>query len=227
VSSIASRIGSVRERIGAAAARSGRAGEEVRLVAVTKGVDVARIEQAIAAGVTDIGENRVQEARSKRAVISAPVRWHMLGHVQTNKSTAVASIFDVVHSIDSLRVMDALAHRRATDHEPITALIEVELTGLPRRTGAHVDDVEALVLAASSPGGLQVVGLMTIAPPADAPEASRVYFQRLRSVRDRVERLTGHPLPQLSMGMSDDFEVGVEEGATLVRVGRAIFGERD
>ena len=213
----------VRARIASAAARTGRTPSDVRLVAVTKGVDVARIEAAIAADVTDIGENRVQEAATKHDRVRAAATWHLIGHLQTNKAARASAIFDVVHSVDSERVARALALHRPADRDPLAVLIEVELTGQPSRAGVREDDAETLVRSLLGLPGIHLVGLMTIAPQVTDPEQARPAFVRLRQLRDRVEQASGWPLPELSMGMSEDFEVAVEEGATMVRIGRAIF----
>jgi PLP dependent protein len=220
------RLGLVRERIVAAAERAQRDPRGVRLIAVSKGVDAQRIDAALAAGVTDIGENRVQEAEVKQAAVSRPATWHMLGHVQRNKASKVAALFDVVHSVDSERLLTALAERRDAARAPLTALIEVELTGIDTRSGVSEQEVAPLLRSAETASGLRVVGLMTIAPPGESGEAARPFFERLRLLRDSVQAATGRPLPELSMGMSDDFEVAVEEGATMVRIGRAVFGAR-
>jgi pyridoxal phosphate enzyme (YggS family) len=217
-------VAAVRERIQAAASRAGRDPGSISLVAVSKGVDVAAIEAAIAAGITDIGENRVQEAARKHAELHAAVRWHMVGHVQTNKARRAAEVFDTVHSVDTVRVALALATGRPQRLAPLEALLEVELTGIAGRTGAPPAGLAALAREVSRMAGLRVAGLMTIAAPGAGPEAARPWFARLRTLRDETEQATGMALPQLSMGMSDDFDVAVEEGATIVRVGRAIFG---
>jgi pyridoxal phosphate enzyme (YggS family) len=222
----AARLAGVRERISAAAGRAGRGASDVRLIAVTKGVDPSRIEEVIAAGVGDIGENRAQEARRKRDAVLRPATWHMLGHVQSNKAAAVADLFDVVHSIDSDRILRMLADRRSPAHAPLTVLIEVELTGIPGRSGVSETALPSLVRSAEGVSNVNLAGLMTIAPPVQYAADARPFFQRLRRLRDSAQESTGRALPELSMGMSDDFEVAVEEGATLVRIGRAIFGAR-
>ena len=216
----------VRARIEAAAVRASRDPSSVRLIAVTKNVEPARIAAAIAAGVTDIGENRVQEAAAKRPLMTSPALWHLIGHLQTNKARRAAEIFDAVHSIDSERVARALATHRDLERDPLPVLVEVELTGIGGRSGVAAGAVEALVRAIAGMPAIHLVGLMTIAPPLPEPEAARPYFVRLRELRDRVEQACSWALPELSMGMSGDFEVAVEEGATMVRVGRAIFGDR-
>src|SRR5438105_2579280 len=220
---VAASLEEVRARIARAAERAARNPEDVRLVAVTKGVDVSRIEAAIAAGVTDIGENRVQEARGKHAQVRSAVTWHLVGHLQTNKAAQAAAIFDAVHSVDSERMARALAERRPTERDPMAALIEVELTGQAGRSGVTADGAESLVRAVVGLPGIHLMGLMTVAPQVADPDEARPTFMRLKQLRDRLEHACGWPLPELSMGMSSDFEVGVEEGATMVRIGRAIF----
>jgi len=216
----------VRGRIAAAAARSGREPASVRLVAVTKGTPAKRVDEAIAAGATDVGENRVQEAEDKQPLVTGAARWHLIGHLQTNKAGRAAQLFDVVHSIDSRRVAAALAAHRPAGRDPLTVLVEVELTGLASRYGVAEADVEGLVHELVNVPSMHLMGLMTIAPQVEDPEAARPYFERLRRLRDHMQHVSGWALPELSMGMSDDFEVAIEEGATMVRVGRAIFGER-
>ncbi len=220
---VAVRIEGVRARIAAAAERAERDPEDVLLVAVTKGTAAANVNAAIAAGITDIGENRVQEASDKQQLIAGNVRWHLIGHLQTNKASRAARLFDVVHSVDSRRVADALSANRPRDRDPLIVLLEVELTGIPTRFGVAEADVEGVIQELVNVPSIHVMGLMTIAPHLEDAEGARPYFARLRHLRDHVEHVTGWALPELSMGMSDDFEVAVEEGATMVRVGRAIF----
>jgi PLP dependent protein len=215
----------VRQRIGDAAHRAGRDPTVVRLVAVTKGVDVDRIAGVIAAGVADIGENRVQEAAQKFDQLPRDVTRHLIGHLQTNKARLAAELFDIVHSVDSERVATALAQHRPANAASLAVLIEVELTGIPGRSGVRDEEVEPLAQTIAGISGFELVGLMTIAPPGESPEASRLYFTRLREIRDRIQQSSGIELRELSMGMSDDFEVAIEEGATMVRIGRALFVE--
>lgn len=213
----------VRQRIAIAAERAGRDPATVRLIAVTKGVDAARVDEAIAAGARDIGENRVQEASAKRAQVGGAATWHLIGHLQTNKARRAAGIFDVVHSVDSERIARALSADRSAAR-PIAVLIEVELTGIAGRTGARPDAVAELARGMAAMEDLQLKGLMTIAPPVADPSEAKPFFSRLRSLRDELGHDLGLPLPELSMGMSRDFEAAVEEGATMVRLGTALFG---
>jgi PLP dependent protein len=222
---VARAVAEARRRIAEAAERAGR-GPAVRLVAVSKTVAPERVAEAVAAGVTDLGENRVQEAVAKRPMLPETVRWHMLGHLQTNKASRAAGVFAVVHSVDSVRVAEVLAARRPPGLGDLEALLEVELTGLPGHTGFRPDELDGAVGAIGALEGLRLRGLMTMAPPVEDPEQARPTFTRLRRLRDELEQRCGQALPELSMGMSGDFEVAVEEGATLVRLGRVIFGER-
>jgi pyridoxal phosphate enzyme (YggS family) len=225
VSEVVGRIARVRERIAAAAARSGRRAEDVTLVAVTKGVEPARILEAAACGVTDVGENRVQEAAAKiRALASAApgLRWHLVGHLQRNKARQAAELFSLIHSVDRLALGVELSRRA---RRPVAVLVQVNVAGEPQKFGVAPADAEALVRALADLPGVQVVGLMTIAPVSDDPQAVRPVFARLRELRDDLVRRGAAPgLVHLSMGMSQDFDVAVEEGATMVRIGRAIFG---
>ena len=222
---IAARLDAVRRRIARAAEGAGRDPAAVRLIAVTKTVAPPRIAEAVAAGVTEVGENRVQEARLKHAGVPPVVHWHLIGHLQSNKAALAAQLFDTVHSLDSRRVGAALARHRDPGRGPIRGLLEVDFTGIPGRTGVPPEGAAELLGELTGLPGLGVVGLMTIAPFGD-PVAARDCFHRLRELRDRLGRELGVELPELSMGMSDDFEPAVEEGATMVRLGRVIFGER-
>jgi pyridoxal phosphate enzyme (YggS family) len=223
---VADRIEAVRGRINAAATRANRDPLDVLLIAVTKGVDADRVDEAISAGVEDVGENRIQEAEDKQAKVRRTARWHLIGHLQTNKAGRAAALFDFVHSVDSRRVAEALSTHRPPGLDPIGVLLEVELTGLATRFGVHEGDVEGVVQELVNVPAIHLMGLMTIAPFSEDAEDARATFTRLRHVRDHMEHATGWALPELSMGMSNDFEVAIEEGATMVRVGRAIFGER-
>ena len=252
----------MRCRIEAAARSAGRDPAGVRLICVTKGIYVGRIREAIAYGVTDIGENRVQEAQQKKENMSAgyrvpgTLRWHLIGRLQRNKARIAAQIFDVVHSVDSLELVAALerqaALRRAVRPElkskderlaqgerRMEALIQVNVSGEATKGGCRPEEVQALAEALNRSRSLRLAGLMTMAPYAEDPERARPVFRRLREIRDRLEDQLGDcfaPLHgarndvksrlHLSMGMSQDFEAAVQEGATMVRIGTAIFGER-
>jgi PLP dependent protein len=222
---VAERLRAVRARIAAAEERAGRDRDGVRLIAVTKTVDAARIAAAVELGLHDLGENRVQEAASKAQELPAGLRWHLIGHLQTNKAARAVQLFDTVHSVDSERLAETLSLRRAGD-APLEVLIEVELTGIAGHTGVPLADLESLARAVTAMPNLRLTGLMTMAPPVTDPADARPAFARLRALRDEMQQRIGQELPQLSMGMSNDFEVAVEEGATMLRLGRALFGDR-
>jgi hypothetical protein len=218
------RLTIVQARIGAAAYKAGRDMSSIRLVLASKTQPSEAIRAAYQAGARDFGENYVQEAIAKRAGLAdlTEIRWHLIGHLQTNKARTAASAFTLIHSVDSIRLAEALA--RAQPSPRVHALIEVNLGGEASKTGVAPDSVTSILDAAC--GKIEIDGLMTIPPPAPTAEAARPYFARLRELRDRLATQTGYALSELSMGMTDDFEVAIEEGATIVRIGRAIFGER-
>jgi pyridoxal phosphate enzyme (YggS family) len=220
VSDVPSNLARVRERIAAACCRADRSPDEVTLVGVTKGFPPEVIAEACAAGLEDAGENRVQEAAHKIEALAARgvrPRWHLVGHLQTNKVGAALELFAIIHSIDSLRLAEAM-DRRAQHTVPV--LLEVNVAGEATKHGFAPDEVASAVSGVGALPNLDLRGLMTVAPAVDDPEAVRPVFRRLRELRD------ANGLAELSMGMTDDFEVAIEEGATMVRVGRAIFGER-
>jgi len=220
---IARRYTEVRERVASAARRAGREPSQVQLVLASKTQPPDAIAAAYEAGARNFGENYVQEALGKQETLSAlDIRWHLIGHLQTNKAKVAASAFALIHSVDSIRIAEALARAQSTP--PVRALIEVNLGGEASKSGAAPDSVEALIDSTRS--RIDVLGLMTIPPPSDDPNESRRYFAELRAMRDRLAARTGLALSELSMGMTDDFEIAIEENATIVRVGRAVFGER-
>ncbi len=226
---LAERIASVRQRIDAAARRAGREPDSVRLVAVSKFRTVEEIEDAIGAGVTDIGESRVQEAENKLRRISGPgLTWHLVGRLQSNKAKKAVQIFDIIHSISTLdmaRRVDRLA-RDQNATQPV--LIQVQVTEEESKQGLPISELYAGLERMTELTNLRVQGLMTLPPYMQDAEEVRPHFARLRELRDeaRARGLAGPAFTELSMGMSHDFEVAVEEGATLVRVGTALFGER-
>lgn len=216
---IAQRIAAARERIAATCARAGRSPGDVTLIAVTKGVSPEAVREAVAAGVRDIGENRVQEAQTKRAALVdlSGVRWHMIGHVQTNKVKAVIGLFDTIHSVDSIHLAEEISRRAPT---PVPVFLEVNVADEASKTGLALSDLPLAHEAISRLPNIDLRGLMTVAPIASSAEAVRPIFRRLAT----EARALG--LRELSMGMTDDFETAIEEGATHVRLGRALFGER-
>ena len=227
-SEIAIRLRAVRERIDTASRRAHRDPSSIRLVLASKTQGAAAIRAAYDSGARDFGENYVQEALSKRADLTdlADIRWHLIGHLQTNKAKVAAPAFALIHSIDSMRLLDALARAQSLDVScpRVRGLIEVNLGAESSKTGIAPDAVASLLDA--SRDKIEIVGLMTIPPPTSTPDLARPYFARLREMRDRFAIQTGFALSELSMGMTDDFEIAIEEGATIVRVGRAVFGER-
>ena len=224
---IAERLRSVEERIAKAAERAGRDPSEITLVAVSKTVEPERIRQAVGAGVQVLGENRVQEARDKIKELGRIAQWHMIGHLQKNKAKYVAELFDMLHSLDDLPLLDALCKRlEKLGKEAFPTLIEVKLSPEETKHGCDPRELLALAKEASSRPQVKLLGLMTIAPYSEDPEVARPCFRRLRELRDELQDSLGVALPHLSMGMSGDFEVAIEEGSTMVRIGTAIFGER-
>jgi len=210
----------VEQRVAQAAQRAGRSPAEITIVAVTKGLTAQAIEAALEAGIRHIGENRVQEASEKKARLSnlQPYpTWHMVGHLQTNKVKTAVEIFDIIHSIDSLRLAEALSGRA---RNTIPVLLQVNISREEPKSGFSEAELPKAVDEVALLPRLEVKGLMTIAPLVSDPEDVRPIFRRLRELGDSLR------LKHLSMGMSDDFEVAVEEGATMVRIGRAIFGKR-
>jgi len=217
---IARNITEVRERIAHAAARAGRSPDEITIIAVTKYVDDSAIQQAVEAGIKHFGENRVQEA--ERKILRLPgsglcPTWHMIGHLQRNKVQTALKIFDIIHSIDSVRLAQAIS---AQAERILPVLLQVNIAGEKTKGGFQRDELSEAVAEISRLPNLSLKGLMTIAPLVDDPEEVRPVFKELRELRDSFE------MEHLSMGMSNDFEIAVEEGATMVRLGRIIFGER-
>ncbi len=211
----------VRERIAAAACSAGRDPSGVRLICVTKGIPVERIREAVAAGIREIGENRVQEAQEKQPALGRDLRWHMIGRLQRNKAKFAVELFDVIHSVDSLELIEALERfERGMD-----LLIQVNVSGEAAKGGCRPEKAAALAEVILKTKHLRWTGLMTMAPFSQNPEGARPFFRKLRELRDQLEERFGRKL-DLSMGMSGDFEVAVQEGATMVRIGTAIFGER-
>ena len=218
----------IRERIAAAAARSGRDPSRVRLMGVTKAVGDDRILQAIEAGIDIIGENYVQEAKRKIELMGKSVEWHFIGHLQSNKARYAVRLFDMIHSVNRVSLAEELNRRAAAAGLVCRVLVEVNLAGEESKSGAPPEEAPGLVRAVSQLANLSVRGLMTMAPWYEDPEKARPCFAGLRGLRDRIdaEKIPNVTLRELSMGMTDDFEVAVEEGSTIVRIGRAIFGER-
>jgi len=228
VTEIADNWRRIGDRVAVAARRSGREPASVTVIAVSKTKPAAMIEAAIQAGARHIGENYVQEAATKKPQVQAPATWHFIGHLQRNKVAKAVELFDVVHTVESLTLAHALDRRARQQQRRLRVLVEVNLGGEASKGGVAVEAVEALLIELASCASLQVDGLMAIPPPASSSQEVRPYFRMLRELRDRLRTTTpnGESLRELSMGMTDDFEVAIEEGATMVRIGRAIFGSR-
>lgn len=226
MSSIAENLDRVREQISIAAAKSGRSADEVELVAITKMHPAEKVREAIEAGQTLFGESRVQEARAKVPELPSNLRWHFVGHLQKNKVRAALPLFEMIHSVDCLALaqdIDRIAEEQGLYPR---VLLEVNVAGEGSKFGFSGDQLREQMETLLTLSRLSIEGLMCIPPIADASEPSRKFFVQLRGIRDSLEKEFSLKLPQLSMGMTNDFAVAVEEGATLVRVGTAIFGER-
>jgi hypothetical protein len=224
---IAENLAEVRERISQAIQKSGRERGSAHLVTVSKQVSVARMEEARAAGAVIFGENKIQEALPKIEQMGLKgVSWHFIGHLQKNKVKFIDAHFDLIHSVDSLELAEKIAKHFQSVNLVQSVLLQVNVSGEASKFGMEPGELEEHLLDFSRLRGIRVEGLMTIPPFDPDPENSRRYFSRLRELRDQCEKLSGLSLRQLSMGMSHDFEIAIEEGATLVRVGTAIFGVR-
>jgi len=220
------RLEAVRERIARAARKSSRRPEHIRLVAVTKTRGADTVREVLAAGLEDLGENKIQEARVKIPDVAAG-RWHFIGHLQSNKVKLAVELFDEIDSVDSLDLARDLNRRAEEQAKHLTVLLQVNVAGESQKYGlapAHVAEVAEQVNELSH---LEVCGLMTMAPLVPQPELARPAFAGLRACRDHAEQATGLKLPELSMGMSNDFEIAIEEGATSIRLGTALFGPRE
>jgi PLP dependent protein len=224
--SIIENLERVREQIAQAAAKAGRDVKDVELVAITKTHPAEKVREAVEAGQTLFGENRVQEARAKIPELSSNIRWHFVGHLQKNKVRQALPLFEMIHSVDSLALAKDI--NRIAEEEGLypRVLLEVNVAAEGSKFGFAPDDLRASMQALLGLPRLSIEGLMCIPPVAAESEDSRKFFAQVRGLRDSVEKEFNMKLPQLSMGMTQDFAIGVEEGATLVRVGTAIFGER-
>jgi len=224
--SIAENLERVRAQIAQAAAKAGRAVEDIELVAISKTHDAGKFREAIEAGHTLFGESRVQEARAKIPELPSNLRWHFVGHLQKNKIRHALPLFELIHSIDSLALAQDVNRIAEEDGLHPRVLLEVNVAGEGSKFGFAPDKLRAEMESLLAFPRLSILGLMTILPIAEEAEASRKYFIQLRELRDRLQTEFHVDLAQLSMGMTQDFAIAVEEGATLVRVGTAIFGER-
>jgi pyridoxal phosphate enzyme (YggS family) len=223
-------INAIYKRIAHAAMKAGREPHDIRLVAASKLVDAAVVRGAVEAGLRQFGENRIQEARGKilrlrKEIPGSPVTWHLLGHLQKNKAGAAVELFDLIHSVDSPELVEVINKKAEKIGKRQRILVQVKLSSEESKYGIIKDSVVPLLELIGGMRNVKAEGLMTIPPFFDEPELSRPYYSDLRELRDYAEN-EGFPLPELSMGMTNDFEVAIEEGATIVRIGTAIFGER-
>ena len=225
MSDLAVSLREIEARIERACARAGRRRGEITLVAVTKTHGADFVRAALEAGIADIGENRVQEARAKIAEVGPAARWHLIGHLQSNKANEAARLFDVVQSVDSEALAAKLGRAAEAEGRTLDVFVQVNVGGEEQKSGIYPDAAEGLARAVEAIPSLRLRGLMTV-PPFLAPEDVRPHFRRLRELRDRL-RASCENCRELSMGMSDDFEVAIEEGATMIRLGRALFGARE
>jgi pyridoxal phosphate enzyme (YggS family) len=217
--SIRDNVAAVEKRISGACARASRTRSEVTIVAVSKTFPASMIDEAIAAGLTEIGENRVQEARDKKPSVRGAARWHLIGHLQSNKAKDAAPLFDVIQTVDSVALAEKIGRAADAVGKQPDVLLQVNIGDEPQKSGVVTADLDALARDVRNIAALRVRGLMSI-PPVGSEEQTRRYFRQLRALRD------GLGLDELSMGMSEDFEIAIEEGSTMVRIGRAIFGSR-
>ena len=226
---IADNIASIQERISKSALRAGRNPAEIRLVAVSKTVSAESIQEAIAAGVTILGENYVPEARNKIARIGKQVEWHFIGHLQSNKAKYAVDLFSMIQSVDRLALAEELGQEANKRGKIVPVLIQVNISGEESKSGIDPQETLQLLERIAALQHLAVQGLMTMPPWFEDPEDARPYFSAMRKLREKLsrEKIPGVALQELSMGMSGDFEVAIEEGATLVRIGTAIFGPRN
>ncbi len=218
------RLESVERRIVAACEKAGRPRDSVRLLAVSKTKPPEAVREAAECGLRLFGENRVQEAQSKIPMCPEGLEWHLIGHLQSNKAKVAVRFFQMIHSVDSLKLLQALEAHAGTI---LPVLLQVNVSGEAAKFGMKPDEVAAVIDAANQMQKVEVHGLMTIPPFSPDPEKTRIHFSTLRELRDRLQEETGTPLPELSMGMSHDLEVAIQEGSTWVRIGTDLFGTRN
>jgi hypothetical protein len=218
-------VASMKARIEAAARRAGRAPEAILLVAVSKTWPPEVVQEAVEAGLTTFGESRTHEAKTKMPQLAGNLHWHLIGHLQTNKARDAVALFEMVESVDSVRLGCELNKWAERAGKTLAVLLECNVSGESSKFGFKPAEIAQLLPELNNLGRLEVRGLMTMAPFFKEPENARPVFRLLRELRDRLQRQHGIPLPELSMGMTNDFEVAIEEGATIVRIGTGIFGE--
>ena len=216
----------IKEKIKKAALKANRSSEEIKLVAVTKTATIEQIKEAISAGIKIIGENKVQEAKEKYHILSADTEWHLVGHLQTNKVKYAIEIFDCIQSVDSIKLAKEIDKRSLQFGKTTNVLVEVNVSGEETKYGIKPEEVELFLKEISEFSGIRVRGLMTIAPIEKDKEEVRPYFRKLKEISKEIKskNIKNVKMDYLSMGMTDDFEVAIEEGANMVRIGRGIFG---
>jgi pyridoxal phosphate enzyme (YggS family) len=224
--SVAEAYAAVRRRMREACERGGRRPEEVGLVAISKTFPVSTIRGLLACGHRVLGENRVQEMLPKMDELGGEADWHFVGTLQRNKVRQIVGRVELIHSVDGEKLAREIDRRAGSARTKQPVLLQVNLSGEPTKSGVSTEETPGLVESLLSLEHLELRGLMTVPPPVERPEQNRPWFARLRELRERCEQHAGAELPDLSMGMTDDFEVAIEEGATMIRVGRALFGER-
>lgn len=222
----AERLESVTKRMAEACGRAGRKDGDVRLVAVSKTFGPESIAEAVEAGVSLFGESRIQEAKQKIPVCSSQLEWHMIGHLQSNKVKEAVRLFKMIHSVDSLKLLEVINEEAAKNGIEMPVCLEVNVSGEASKFGLKPEDVPEILEKSRKLISVRVAGLMTIPPFTKDVQEARPYFRRLRELRDETGRKAGIDLPELSMGMSNDFEIAIEEGATWIRVGSLLFGDR-
>jgi pyridoxal phosphate enzyme (YggS family) len=220
------RLEAIRQRMADACARSGRQPDCVKLLPVTKTFGPDAVSLAASAGLTVFGENKVQEALAKIPLCPSSLQWHLIGHLQTNKARLAARLFSVIHSVDSIELLEKLDSAAADEGRRLDILLQVNVSGEASKYGLQPAAASAAAIRANALPNLVLTGLMTIPPAESDSEKTRPHFRRLRELREAIQQDTGTPLPELSMGMSYDFETAIEEGATWIRVGSALFGTR-
>jgi PLP dependent protein len=224
---VASNLAELKERIEKAAKRSGRHPREITLVCVTKSADFKQLNEAISAGITDIGENRVQDAVLKYNYLGGMAkgrRWHMIGHLQTNKVSKCLKIFDIIHSLDSMKLAYEINKHACQANRVVDCFLEINNSKEASKYGIESEEAFDFIEQAASLDNVRITGIMSIAPAADDPENARPYFMEMRILRDRLQK-KNQDIKELSMGMTQDFEVAIEEGATFVRIGSAVFSD--
>ena len=223
---LAANLSNIRQRIAAAASRAGRAPDSVTLLAVTKSQPPEAVQEAARLGLTLFGENKVQEAKAKIPLCSGRLQWHMIGHLQSNKCRDAVELFSMIQGVDSLSLAEEINKRAEQAAKTLPILLEVNIVGEGSKFGYKPEQLLADLEKLNALPRLEIHGLMTIPPWSPLPETVRPVFRKLRQLKGECEQRLGAPLPQLSMGMSGDFDVAIEEGATIVRIGTALFGER-